>query len=816
MNQETHIMNQETPETSYYQKRCNAIGLTAEKNKLLTPEFPALSDSKIIEYPLLCEDTKNGNIIIPVYDLDGHPAVFYKDNSGKLQNGKEKPFEVIRYKPGNEPLDKKGKPLKYNTPRGAKTLPWIAPNIIESYQKGKDIDTIILTEGYIKSISGYLNGFYIFGLAGIQNAKDKDTGTLHPCILNVINKCNVKNVILLYDGDANNISLNALNDGTDLYKRPFGFYSSANNINELLKDVRKEKHFDVYFASINSADLENNPKGLDDLFEAFPDDTKAITKELLSYSTKKPYYFTRLNITINANKVLQYLHINGIENFYLAHNTIIKEKQFVYHGTKYQYDEIKKECKVIIPGAAKRYVRVGDDYFEKIHVPNEYGKLEYRIVKRSKSTITDDHGKNIIEHISKFKDWCVVPNHSNFQEVIDNCMNSYHPFEWEASGTPECETTLNFIKHIFGNQYELGLDYIQLLYSKPMEKLPILSLVSKENKTGKSTFAEFLKAIFKGNMTTIGNDQLENNFNAGWATKLIICCEESFIDKKKTVEKIKSLSTGKKIEMEKKGLDTSEMAFFGKFILNSNNETNFTIVNEQDTRYWVVKVPVIQHEVPDLIEKLMEEIPNFITFLNSRHLSVPKKESRMWFDPIRLKTDALNRLVEGNISGPQKELTNILKNLFTDTGFWQLKFTLKYIAEILMRNRYERNYLERILKEKLNLKASLITERFKYPEIIKVIENNHTTEKITVNGLCGKPYVFNADQFLSLEELDVFTLSDEARFHGQEALAPTYIKERKTQLVLNIFEEIEQPTPAPTVTPTSAPITNKTNGDLPF
>lgn len=785
-------MNQETPETSYYQMRCDAIGLTAEKNKLFTKEHKALKDSPVIEYPLICEDSKTKDVIIPIYQLDGHPAVYYQDNSGKLQNGKTKAFEIRRYAPGNEPKDKNDKVIKYYTPKGAKTLPWISPNIIEDYNAAKHIDTIVITEGYIKSISGWLNGLYIFGLSGIQNAKDKDTGTLHPCIIDVIVKCEVNNIILLFDGDCNHISLNALNEGKDLYRRPAGFYTAANNINELLKDYRKERHFDVYFASVNSNDLDQQPKGLDDVYQTFATDAKAITKELLSFSKQKPYYFTRLNITINATKILNHLHINNYDTFYLAHATLIKEKPFVYHGTKYQWDEEKKECKVIIPGAAKRYIRVGDDYFEKIFVPNEYGKLEYRISKRSKSTITDDHGKNIIVHINKFKDWCIVPDHSNFQEVIDNCYNAYKPFEWEASGNLECETTLHFIQHIFGNQLELGLDYIQLLYQKPMEKLPILSLVSRENKTGKSTFAEFLKAIFKGNMTTIGNDQLENNFNAGWADKLIICCEESFIDKKKTVEKIKSLSTGKKIEMEKKGVDTSEMSFFGKFILNSNNETNFTIVNEQDTRYWVVKVPVIDKEIPNLIETLMDEIPNFISFLDKRNLSVPKKESRMWFDPIRLKTDALQKLIEGNVSGPQKELTNILRNLFTDTGFWQLHFTLKYICETLMRNRYERNYIQRILHDNMNAKAKLTAERFKYPEIKTVHGNAESEEKIIVNTGHGKPYIFCAADFLSDEEIDVFVLSEEAQFHGQTQLVSDEIKQRSLKKQLSLVMETEE------------------------
>lgn len=792
-------MQAENPTESYYQKRCNAIGLTPEKNKLNTPEHPALTDSKIIEYPLLCEDQKNGDVIIPIYGIDGHPANFYQDNAGKLANGKTKPFEIRRIHPDRyqkmvEEAEKTNakEPGKYNTPKGAKTLPWIAPNIIDAYRKGTKIHTIVITEGYIKAICGFLNGLFMFGLSGIQNGKDKDTGAMHEAILTVIDKCQVENVILLYDGDCNMISLKALDQGKDLRKRPAGFLSSATNLNELLKDARKDRHFDVYFASINTMELHDSvkfqsPKGLDDVFEQFPDDSQAIVKELTSFSKHKPHYFTKINITVGMYKVINHLHINSQETFYTAHGEIIKDKHFVYAGTKWQYDFEKKELKIIVPGEAKNYFRVGDNYFEKILVPNKYGILEYQYVKRQKSTIIDDHGKKLVEHIPKYKAFCTKPDHVNYQEVIDNCFNRYKPFEHEQGNSADCKETLDFYKHIFGEQIELGLDYVQLLYQQPTQTLPILCLVSRENNTGKSTFGKHLKAIFTGNMAIIGNADLENDFNAGWADKLIVCCEESFIDKKKTVEKIKSLSTGDKIQINQKGIDQVEIDFFGKFLFMSNNEDNFVIANEYDERFWVRRVPKAEKERTNLLEIMIDELPNFLRFLNTRHLST-KKESRMHFAPQLLRTDALKKLIEGNKSGPQKELTNILKNLFCDTGFWELKFTLKYICETLMRNRFERNYIERILKDNFNIKAAVKTERFKFPEIKQTHENNHQTDKIVITETIGKPYVFCAEKFLTDEEIKEFELSQEAIFLGQTDITPGEIVNRSKQQKLVLQE----------------------------
>jgi hypothetical protein len=367
----------------------------------------------------------------------------------------------------------------------------------------------------------------------------------------------------------------------------------------------------------------------------------------------------------------------------------------------------------------------------------------------------------------------------NYQEVISDCYNSYKPFEHTPSNEPEAPRVLYFLNHIFGEQIEIGLDYIQLLYQQPTEKLPILCLVSREQKTGKTTFLEFLKGIFTGNMAMIGNDQLESNFNGSWTDKLIVACEESFIEKKRTVEKIKALSTGKRAEVEKKGIDSSEISFFAKFILNSNNENNFILADETDTRYWVRKIPPVENSDPHLLNDLLEEIPNFLCYLNKRKLSVPKKEDRMYFAFWRLKTEAFTKLVEANRSGPLKELTLIIKALITDTGFYKIDLTLKYIHEILFKGKYSKEYLEKLLHEKFN-KRSGDPCRFLIPEIKTVNINGAFSEEIQIIKVLGRPYTFTAEEFLNEQELLRFELSPEARYNGQEDLTPDYIKARRT------------------------------------
>src|SRR5262249_10147970 len=156
---------------------------------------------------------------------------------------------------------------------------------------------------------------------------------------------------------------------------------------------------------------------------------------------------------------------------------------------------------------------------------------------------------------------------------------------WEPEDG-DCPMTLEFVKHIFDEHFDLGLDYLQLLYQRPTQVLPILCLVSKENQTGKSTFAKWLKQIFENNMAIVGNADLSNDFNGFWSTKLIVCCDEAFIEKKIIVERIKSLSTADRITMNQKGRDQVEIEFFGKFIMLTNNEDNFIYATEDDVRFW--------------------------------------------------------------------------------------------------------------------------------------------------------------------------------------------------------------------------------------
>ncbi|GAA3557813.1 primase-helicase family protein [Snuella lapsa] len=304
------------------------------------------------------------------------------------------------------------------------------------------------------------------------------------------------------------------------------------------------------------------------------------------------------------------------------------------------------------------YVRVGTSYYKRVKAPTIAGHFNEILVHWTLDTIKHDHGKNYLSKIPKYDGFTCIPSHLEYQQEYFGFYNTYSPL----SRTPvegEIETTFRFVKHIFGNHFELGLDYLQILYMRPIQVLPILCLVSRERSTGKSTFLKWLKAIFENNLTYLTNDSFSSQFNADWANKLLICIDEVLFNKEELTERIKYLSTTNINKLEAKGKDKREVEFFGKFILCSNNEENFIKIDANETRFWVIKVPHIVQEETDFLENLIKEIPAFLHFLVTRELS-SRHVTRMWFQPQQIMTKALLRLIRNNRNRAEKELASIL------------------------------------------------------------------------------------------------------------------------------------------------------------
>lgn len=344
------------------------------------------------------------------------------------------------------------------------------------------------------------------------------------------------------------------------------------------------------------------------------------------------------------------------------------------------------------------YLRVGTSYHKLVQAPTIAGHFNEILVHWNIETIRQDHGKDYLSKVPKYDGFTCIPSHIDFNQEYKGFYNTYSPLP-AVPKNGGIETTTAFMKHIFGNHLELGLDYLQLLYTKPVQVLPILCLVSKERSTGKSTFLKWLKAVFDNNMTYLTNDSFSSQFNADWANKLLICIDEVLFNKEELTERIKYLSTTNINKLESKGKDKREVEFFGKFVLCSNNEDNFIKIDGNETRFWVRKIPVLQKEETDFLYQLTSEIPAFLFFLQHRTFSTAHT-TRMWFTPKQIKTKALINLVKNSRNRVEKELATILMGAMEQFEMEEIHICPLDALQLLNRTRIKTDLtqLRRLLK----------------------------------------------------------------------------------------------------------------------
>ncbi|MCD9853853.1 DUF5906 domain-containing protein [Epilithonimonas sp. JDS] len=317
------------------------------------------------------------------------------------------------------------------------------------------------------------------------------------------------------------------------------------------------------------------------------------------------------------------------------------------------------------------YLRVGTTYYKTIEKPLISGDKISILTRWNRETIISDHGKIYVSKVPKYDGFCCIPSHLQYQQIIQGFYNVYNEIPYQPIKETPKQTSLKekipfslrFMEHIFAEQLELGLDYIKILLQYPTQILPILCLVSKERSTGKSTFIKWLKSIFGLNMTYIKGDSFSSQFNSDWTSMLIVAIDEVFFDKKEITERLKYLSTTDKDKKEAKGKDREEVEFFGKFILCSNNEDNFIQIDENEIRFWIIKVKSIKIENTEFLKNLNREIPYFLRYLIQRPFH-SRKQTRMWFTDSQIRTKALQRLVWKNNNKLESKIIELLYEFF--------------------------------------------------------------------------------------------------------------------------------------------------------
>ena len=349
--------------------------------------------------------------------------------------------------------------------------------------------------------------------------------------------------------------------------------------------------------------------------------------------------------------------------------------------------------------AKEEFIRVGTTLYKIVEQPKLNGGYVRKRIVWNNETLRQDSGKDYIGSVPKYDGFCTVPEHLNYRPIVGKFLNLYEPIDHHPK-EGDFSYIRSLVRHIFGEQYELGMDYLQLLYLQPIQKLPIPLLVSEERNTGKSTFLNFLKLLFQNNVTFNTNEDFRSRFNFDWAGKLLIVVDEVLLNRREDSERLKNLSTTLSYKVEAKGKDRDKIAFFAKFVLCSNNEYLPVIIDAGETRYWVRKIDRLQSDDTDFLQKLKAEIPAFLHFLQHGTLST-EKENRMWFAPSLLHTEALQKIIRSNRNRLEIEMHELILDIMKSVGTDTFSFCYDDILLLLAQSQIkaERHQVRKVLQE---------------------------------------------------------------------------------------------------------------------
>ena len=667
---------------SYLSDRLAAFHITDKENT-----FKAESEEpgRFCDFRFFTE-TDKGDIEINYLTPAG--AVEYY-NHGSSQTRR---FSRIRYAHPEEHKDSKGKPQKYSQEKGTETFPFCTPAVIEAYREGRELKMLFVVEGEFKAFSLSMLRLPTIGIGGVQNFRDAKKSNIHPYITDIIKRCKVQNLILIYDRDCMEVHWE---EDKDLAERPTMFYSALNTFNEFLKP------YDVtlYFAHVSE---KAEQKGIDDVLNAEPSATEDVVNELTTFTAGMPYrhyVMTYLITGISPLKIMKLFGLDNVDSFSQIYKEELDNREFRWKHNDYYIDENGKPV-VSWMKRTKEYVRVGVNYY---HVVNEEfnGYTETNLTLWKPTLIKTDYGEKFLSQVPKFDGFANIPEndpdryrhviHASKNDITSTLYNLYAPIlHRPADG--EWQTINRLIHHIFDYKnikgatlYEMALDYIQLLYTRPAQHLPILCLVSQEQATGKTTFLKLLKGIFTENMALLDSARLSGNFNSHWAGKLIVATDEAFLDteKKELANRLKMIATNDVIPMEGKGRDAVQVANFAKLIMCSNDEKNFAKIEAEDTRYWVIKVQSIPRDQrdPHMGEKMVNEIPAFLWFLRNRQLYYQEK-TRLWFEVEDYDTPAHRAVQERTELGLVKHVKDVVKTQFFYQHCDKLRLSLAAVYEL--------------------------------------------------------------------------------------------------------------------------------------
>lgn len=612
--------------------------------------------SKEIEVPLFNVHEGNINFLMP--NLQGRARTI--KNKGILE-----PVILTKIEESTEE-----KEWKFGINNSAFDV-FIDYAITRKFMLGKEIVHLILVDDPITAMLLNIDGIDAIAIPGYPySSTDSIPNHIISTLTELCTICSVKKLSYIVPSDV--VELNFKED-LDLYKKPKSVFTSIWNLYLALCMKLNIKYHFAYF----NPELTGRRISIA-LSHAIVRDVKVIEevkKEILNtFETPNNKWLVKYDLS-NA-KMFSIKEIFGIQDnavsFYEKHCKTIMGDPFKFGKAIYQYDYDKEKAVYHRTAEAAQYICIAGTYYIKgksvrangserpvlDRFPAEAFPMKFyylnkeQIKSLQKQIPYFDSAEGIPSHTDYIQEWETVDSDTGFTLKFYNMYKKLMHKPKKGS----IELSMKFIRHIFGENeithkgkkyqsWQLGLDYVKLLYCNPKQKLPILCLVSHERQTGKTLFWDWMKEIFGDNATHITENDIASQFTSLFAGKLLAIMEETYIEKIQTFERLKELVTASHLKLEKKGKDAFEITNYMKVGISSNKISNFATIDNEETRFWVLQVPPIPKGHYDIhfTTKLFAEIPAFLAFIEEMPYHT-ECETRSWFADEIIKTDALERV----------------------------------------------------------------------------------------------------------------------------------------------------------------------------
>lgn len=360
---EKRLRNVEPQHVPFYIRQLRSSGLT-EKDVAMDCKDAATGQCLTLSPFRKGTLLKNGkasaegdDMLICYYDLSGAAEKYTRPD------GSQADYVRVRWASPDRHLNFEGKPVRYQTPKGAPCKLYIPQRVRALYNKGVELPALFVTEGEKKAEKACKHGVMAVGIQGIFNIGNKEDGLLENLIL-IIEKCKTRHVALLLDSDWNDLSAE-LHTGERIDKRPNQFSKAVIKFRDYLKTLHNRgANVDVYFAYVK--DNERHDKGVDDLLvgtlRGKEDELKKdVEKALNAHDGSGDYVDIHKITALSDYQIRDFWSLNNHDDFYRLHGDDLKGlASFRIGEVSYTVED----------GTLKPYVRCASD--------NEIWQITYK------------------------------------------------------------------------------------------------------------------------------------------------------------------------------------------------------------------------------------------------------------------------------------------------------------------------------------------------------------------------------------------------------------------------------------------------------